>query len=180
MLVAAAVVAMLMGCGGGDDDSGGGVPSTSGSTSTAGSGSSSESSSGGPPVTTSSLSKAEFIKKATVACELERKNLVTEVTDFMSEGLKEGKNEKALIASMAKVVMVPTVEAEMDAIRTIGVPAGDEDEIEAILATEQGGIEEVKQLKSADDLEEIEDHFTEATKKFRAYGFEACTNSPFE
>lgn len=108
-IAAAATVATTAGCG--DDDS-------SSSTVT---------------VTTSSLSKPEFIQKATAACERESRGLVKKANTYMEEHQADGLPQSVLEAEAVKTVLLPVVEAKIAAVQKLGAPAGDEEKIEAIL-----------------------------------------------
>jgi hypothetical protein len=157
MAAVAAIAASAVGCGGGAG------------------GSTSEAQSGGPSIATSSLDKTEFVKKASAACQREREGLPEEASVYLSKHGSKGLSESVVIANMAKAVMVPTIEAEIAAIRKLGAPAGDEEQIEAILAAQQKALDEVKGLKEAKSIEAILAHFGDANKMLKDYGFTACT-----
>lgn len=127
---------------------------------------------------TSSLDKAEFIKQASAACARERKPLVNEAAAYLEKPAVEKQPNSTALANMSKAVVVPIIEAEIAAVRQLGAPEGDEEEVEAMLAAQQAGVEEVSGLQQAKSMEEVEAHFREATKLYEAYGFEACTNGP--
>lgn len=135
-----------------------------------------ESAGGGAAVTTSSLSHDEFVKQASAACSRERKGLIGEVNAYLTKHDSKGMPETVLFANMIKSVMVPTIEAETEAMRELGAPEGDEEEIEAILASQQEAIDEVKGLKNVKGIEDVEVHFKDVGKELRDYGFTACTN----
>lgn len=130
----------------------------------------------GAGVTTSSLSKTTYVKKASAACKEERKGLVQEASSYLGKHEKQGEPEAIAIANMAKAIVVPTIEAEIEAIRELGAPAGDEEEIEEILTALETGVDEVKQLDKAQSIETVLDRFGTANVKLRSYGFTACTN----
>ena len=130
------------------------------------------------PVTTSSLSKSEFIKQAEKACEEERENLLDEGVAYIKRKEAAGVPTPVVVAKMAKAVMIPTIEAEMQGMRDLGVPEGDEEEVEEFLASQQAGIENVKKLAKAQSIEQVETRFREAADLMREYGFvSACLNS---
>jgi hypothetical protein len=166
-LAVVVVIAALAGCGGGSD---------SGSSST-GSSQASSGRQGGSSVKTSSLSKEEFIAQASAACSQERNGLVEEVTAYLEKHESEGLPDGVAIAKMAKAVLLPTIETEIAAVKKLGAPAGDEEEISSILDTEEREIKEVEQLKRANNIDVIERYFIDSTKQLQAYGFvTACTN----
>jgi hypothetical protein len=157
-----AIVAMIAGCGG--DDS---TASNSQSTSDA-----------VVAVTTSSLSKPEFIKKASAACREEKKGLVGEASAYLNKHSSTGLPNGTVIAHMAQAVLVPTIEAEMVAIRKLGAPAGDEEQVETMLGAQQKALDEVAELKEAKSLEAVLAKFADAAKQLEAYGFTACVTRP--
>lgn len=164
-----ALVVLMVGCGGGSPGSSGGQQGGD------------ETESGEPagaPIATSSLGKEEFLEQANLACQRQKKGLIDRMSNYVKQHHAEARSEGVLIADLAKVVLVPSVEREIAAVRRLGAPEGDEEEIEAILAAQEKGVEEVKNLRQAKSLEEVEDHFIKATKLYEEYGFTACINSP--
>ena len=172
-----AIAAVAAGCGSDDESSSttaaGGQAAGGGSTGGGGG-----ESGGGTAIQGSSLDKPEFIKKASAVCMKEREGLVEEVDSYLKKHEPEGKPQGLLFAQMVKAVLLPTIEAEVAAIRKLGAPSGDEEEVEAILAAQEQGVEEAKQLKRLESLEEVEGHFVVATERLFDYGFETCNNSP--
>jgi hypothetical protein len=158
--IATAIAAIAVGCGGDDD-------------------SMSPSAASGQPanvtVTTSSLSKEGFIKQASAACHREGKGLIGEVSAYLKKHRDDGLKERALQAHMVKAVVLPTVEASMAAVRELGAPAGDEEEVESLLVAQLEAVNEVRRLKKVASFEEVEAHFAEAGDSFRDYGFRSCT-----
>jgi len=168
MLVLAAMAAVVIaaGCGGGDSSGDESVSSTG---------------SGGSAVTvaTSSLSKQEFVARASKACEHLRKDLFERVLAYINQ--HEAKNssraeETAVFAAMTKAVLLPTIRKEITAIRELGAPSGEEGEVEEMLTSEQEAVDTVANLKHIVSRFEIERYFTESEKLFRAYGLAACAN----
>jgi hypothetical protein len=175
LVVAVFAIAMLAaGCGGSDESSGGGTPSTTGSTSTP---SSSSESSGGGSLTASSLSKDEYIKQASEACEVERGDLLPKIAAYTKKHESENLPKAVLLAKMIKATLVPTVEAEIEAIRELGAPAGDEEKIERILEAQQAAADRLKKAKSLKSIEQAEEFFSQPTEMLHAYGFESCASS---
>jgi len=125
-------------------------------------------------VTTSSLSEEEFLKKANSACREERAGLVGEVAAFLREESQKGAQGGALVAKVGKQKLVPTVEAEIEAVQKLGAPRGDEEQVEAMLTAQQAAIEEVKSLESAETLYDVERHFLAAGRELADYGLFAC------
>jgi hypothetical protein len=166
--VALTAGAIVTGCGGG-----GGEGS---------SGESSDTASAAPAVKTSQLSKAAYVTRINSECARLRKSLAAEASAYLLKlngGKPETVGSAAEEVSNAKLgngVIVPTVEKEMAAIRKQGAPAGDEKEIESILAADQKGVEGVKSLKRTESIRDIIDQFVPATKALDKYGLAACGN----
>lgn len=159
LICAVAVGALVAGCGGDDG---------------------SASSGSGATVTTSSLSKDEFVKQASAACTRARKNITNESLGYLQQHEAKGDSradEAASFASMVKVVILPIIENEIAEIEKLGAPSGDEDEIEAFLASEQKGMDEVAKLSRIVSRFQLERYFAPSAKIGRAYGLEACVNS---
>jgi hypothetical protein len=155
LAVASALCAFAMGCGDDDDSSSGGAPSDN------------------PSITTSSLTKAQFIKQAGAACNKEREEVLQELSAYAER--HKGVPRDRLIANAFKAVFVPVVEKEIAAIRQLGAPEGDEEEVAEILAAEQEGIDQIKQLERAKSAPEFGSYFQAADEKLKAYGLTGCT-----
>jgi hypothetical protein len=158
-MAAALLLALFAGCGG----SSGGDTSAGGSTATSAS------------IKTSSLGEAEFIKQANAACQEARKGLIKRASSFLKQQSKTERNEDNL-AGLTKAAVLPTVRAEMAAIRRLGAPAGDEDEVGAFVAAEQEAVAHLAKLKHIYSRFEMERYFTDAAKLARAYGIDGCAN----
>ncbi len=70
---------------------------------------------------------------------------------------------------------MPVVEERIAAIRKLGAPAGDEEEVAAMLTGQEEGIEEVKRLKTFVEGDDLRKYFAQSTKTFEDYGLAACS-----
>jgi hypothetical protein len=158
-----AMAAMLsVGCGGGDgsgDASGAANNGQSGSTSV-------------------SPEQAAFIEEAGKACNRERQGLTEEMGVYLQKREASGTPDSVATADMFRVVLIPAVEAEMAAIEKLTIPAGDEQQIEAILAGERKAIAELKRLQRASSLGLFFDRFKPTDQELLAYGLASCTKGP--
>ncbi len=136
--------------------------------------SSSASQSGDRTIATSSLDKEAYIKKAEAACEREGKGAIGELESYLNKHSQDGLPQDKLLANAFKATLLPLVEAQIAAIRKLGAPAGDEEEIEALLAAQQEAVDEAQKAKNLNSTGDFEKHFIEATKEFESYGFGAC------
>lgn len=186
LAAAFAIVVLALGCGGDDDSgsagsaangAGAGEGGTAQGEDQGGGSNSRDSGEEGEALTTSSLDKREFVKRASDACSREREDLIEEVEAFAKKHGEKDIPEDVLFTRMARQVMLPTIESEIDAVRKLGAPEGEEEEVEAILAAQQEAVEEARGQK-ASSYEDVEEHFVDATELYKAYGFTACMNSP--
>ena len=130
--------------------------------------------SGGQPVTTSELSKAAFVKRASAACIREGKGLSGQASAYVRKHGSENLPESVALANLVKAVVLPSIEAQSAAVRKLGVPAGDEQEFEAIFAAQDDGIERLSRLDRIESIKVVEDSFADFNKQLEDYGFTAC------
>jgi hypothetical protein len=180
---ALAITAITVGCGsGGNSASTGSSPSgveTGSSQETTGGESSqkstkAKSSGGSNSVQPSSLSKAQFITQASALCRREKAGLLGKTEAYLAEHSSEGLSQPVLYADAAKKVLMPVAEARIAGIRKLGAPAGDEEEVEAMLAGQEEGIERVRQLTTFVEGESLLPYFAQSNKAFEAYGLVEC------
>jgi hypothetical protein len=134
---------------------------------------------GNGPVRTLPPSWMEFAKRANVACAQERDGLGERASTFLN-GQSPGKPHRTLIADLAHLVLLPTIEAQIWRIEGLaqefGIPSGDEKKIDAMLNAQRHAIDEVATTLRIASIEAVSRHFTEAGKLLRAYGLSACAN----
>lgn len=156
--MAVACLVLLGGCGGDDD---GGADSGSASV----------------EVTASSLGKEQFLTRANAACRKERAAILQRVGDYLQRHEDDRKPKAELYADMMRVVLVPTVEAEIEAIRELGAPAGEEEKVEEILRAQEEAVDDVTGLRDVKSVIEVERHFLPSGELASAYGLGDCSNS---
>ena len=160
-LTAFAVSAAIFttGCGGGEGDDGG-------------AGSEREQT---PPGV--SMSRPEFLKAAGKACREVRANLEGDVLIFLRRQRQTtSKPEPVIYKDLSRLVLLPTIEAEMEAIRTLGVPPSEEERIEEILDEGEFTINEVVYEPRVPSIESVYRAFADTHRMFRGYGLPACVN----
>jgi hypothetical protein len=145
--IAAALVLIVAvaGCGGGSDDS---------SSSTA-----------------AALSKEDFLKQGNQICADGNK----EIEAASSQVFSSGKPSQDEMDAFVNDTLIPSVQSQVDAIRALGAPEGDEDQVNAILDAAQGAIDEAKADPTL--LEGNNDPFAETNKLANAYGLTECGGS---
>jgi len=169
---ALAIALIVVGCGGG------GSSSSDGSSSTSGSDGSSSSSEGGGGA--SSISKAEFIKEADGVCTAGKKQVESEYAAYLKKkGIKEinpktssRPEAEAQATEVIETIAIPALRKQLDTIKALGVPDGDE-QVSGYVAAVEKGIKEgegepVALFASADKV------FAEADKLADEIGFKVC------
>lgn len=116
-LIAAVIVAalLLVGCGGSDDSGSG-----------------------------KSISKEEFIAKADAICKKGNERMEKELFVFLRQNQNGGSLRKPSVEQNEKFiagVLVPNLRREIKDIKALGVPDGDEERVDAIIAALEEGLE---------------------------------------
>lgn len=182
--IVAAMGAMAVGCGG-DDSSDSSAPAAgdgTGAADTSGDRDGGESGAdadadgdGGGSIATSSLDKSQFVKRANALCNKERKGLVQEARSYFAERSSDGLPPRVLTAKIVKELAMPVVEAQIEAVRGLGAPEGDEEEIEAMLDAQQRAVDEVKEQKEIDPVNGPVKQFKDVTETYERYGLKWCS-----
>jgi hypothetical protein len=146
-----AVALILVGCGGDSSDS------------------SSEDSD-----STASLSKAEFIKQADAICKEGGKKAQSEFVAFTEEKkTPEGKEPTtAQWEEIGTRILAPALQQQADEIRQLGVPSGDDDQIEEFLDGVDEAVEKVEE--SPETAKEPAKLLDDAHQAIKGYGFKVC------
>jgi hypothetical protein len=97
-----------------------------------------------------------------------------EQTDAASEEALSGNPTDAEIKTFWDETARPSVEDQVQQIRDLGAPDGDEAEIEALLAEVETAIDETQQAAEAGTVGEGEDPFAEADRLSLEYGLTEC------
>ncbi len=149
-LIGVVAAVLLAGCGGGSDST---------------------------AVTTGSLSKAAFIKKADAVCAKGTERLQKGFATYLR------KNKKSIIAlrhpskadyeGLIGGILIPNLEREIEEIRKLGAPNGDEERIEAIFTAWEEGIE-VAENDPAAVKHNSEAIFGVGSRLAKEYGLEVC------
>jgi hypothetical protein len=138
----------LAGCGGDDD------------TATTASGGAEAGGASGP-----ALTKDQFIAQADAICAAGDRTIEEAI-----EALGRGGEPSPADLHQFSIIAVPAIQQEVDAIEALPPPEGDEDEVEAILAAVQKGIDEIR----SDPTSIESDPLAEADRLAEDYGLEQC------
>jgi hypothetical protein len=143
-----AATAALWGCG--DDDS-------------------SSSSGGGEGSTT----KAEFVQQANQICEAGKREGLEATSAYAKERADSGQSRRALISAALRNAFLPEVQDQVDEIRQLEVPAGDQEEVDEYLeAMEEAIADSAKTARAS--LTSFGANFQRSADLARAYGLTGC------
>lgn len=117
-----------------------------------------------------SLSKAEFIEQADAACEKADKAQLAAIPQVPISGSRDSQANEEKVVLMAAL---PPVQKEAEEIAELGAPAGDEQEIAAIVK----GIEDGVAKAEEDPINGLESAFSAVDKRAAKYGFKACSEA---
>jgi hypothetical protein len=90
--------------------------------------------------TTVSLTKAAWIAKADAICRQGNQ----EINQAVQQQFGNQKPSEAQVQQFTKTTLVTNVQGQVDKIRALGAPSGDEEQVNKILDTVQGDIDKAK------------------------------------
>jgi len=146
--LALTTAAFASGCGGGDDDAG-----------------------------AAALGKAEFLERANAACRKARAGLEDRVSFFL-ERQRGTKSRGELYGDLARLVLLPTVESEMEAVRALRIPPSERERITRLLYLQDLALTEVVYTERVPSIAAVKREFANSARQLRAYGLHACANGP--
>jgi hypothetical protein len=123
--------------------------------------------------TTAAISKAEFVAKGDAVCIAGEKAQEAEVNAyFKKHGLENKKPTKAQEAELVETVLAPNIQHQINAVKALGAPSGEEQQVEEALATSQRDLEKVE--ASPELMFAKQDPFHEAGQQLHAVGLTKC------
>lgn len=156
LCLALGCLVLFAGCGGGD---GGG--STAG-----GEGSSLEG---------TSETKQEYVAKANGVCEKQQKAMQADASSFLKKKAGTNASVEANQRGFVEQVLAPGLEAEAEALRKLGAPKGEEEEVKAVIVAIERVVEEASQDPAAYFKGITGSPMSqEASQAAAAYGIPAC------
>jgi hypothetical protein len=122
----------------------------------------------------SSLSKAEFIKQADAICTREKTKGLQAMGAYVKQhqGATTEQAKAELIGEAVQKVFLPSIQSQVNQIRALGAPAGDEQEVEALLDALEEAVE--KASEGAASSANFAQAFTGSAKLAREYGLSGC------
>ena len=129
----------------------------------------------GSSTAASTISKEEYIAKADAICKKGTERLQKALFGLLKEQRNLAKVSEAKQEKIVTTVMVPSVSREVDELRALGVPDGDEEKVDAIVAALEEGVETAERnpevvTKSSDAV------FGIASRIAGEYGLKACSS----
>jgi hypothetical protein len=120
----------------------------------------------GPPIT-----KAEFVRKANKLCENLTDRLLAEASPAE---LREAEDESD--AEAIENRLVPAVEGQIDELRALGTPEGDEEQLNTFYETLEGVMQSAKAnpQRFLSELGNFERPYGEVERLAKAYGIAVC------
>jgi hypothetical protein len=133
-------------------------------------------SSGESDTATASITKAEFITKASAICARLHKQAQAEFLDYLKNHGEEPGTAAAvaaLQAELAEKYVISPKQQEADELAALGAPSGGESQVKAIVVSLEEGVEEAegKPVQAANDSSKA---FGEAEKLASEYGLTGC------
>lgn len=124
---------------------------------------------------TASLSKAQFVKQGNAICRKGNAQIESEFEGFAEKHnlKKHEKPSTALLAEASETILIPAITTEIEGIRALGTPEGDEGEVDEILSGAEEGLEEAEEDPAA-FAESQSPKFKEINKLAREYGLTVC------
>lgn len=120
------------------------------------------------------LSKAEFVKQANAICEQGKKQSLAKMAAYVKKQKGgSGQPNPALLVKAVKAVFLPGVETQIDEIRALGAPPGDEAKVEAFLAALEEGVNAADEGSGSPNAA-FGQSFKRSAKLAREYGLDGC------
>jgi hypothetical protein len=125
---------------------------------------------------TTALTKAEFLKQGNAICKKgnQQINKVGHQT-FSKKKYPNGPPPKSALTKFTTDTAIPTIQTEIDGVKALGAPAGDEAQVKAIVDSAQSALDKAK----ADPTVLFQnnpknDPFAKSNQLANSYGLTAC------
>jgi hypothetical protein len=126
--------------------------------------------------TTAALTKAEFLKKGNAVCKKGNQQINTAANQtFSRKKYPNGPPPKSLQVKFATDTVIPSIQTQINGIKALSPPSGDEAKVKAIVDSAQAALDKAK----ADPTALLQnnpknDPFAETNKLANAYGLTVC------
>jgi hypothetical protein len=124
---------------------------------------------------TTALTKAEFLKKGNAICANGNKEINEGFESFFEESnLKKNEEpSKAQKEEAAETIVIPAIRKDVESIRALGAPEGEEEQVEEILTAAEEALETLESEPAA-AVSESNQAFVRVNKLSREYGLTVC------
>lgn len=125
---------------------------------------------GGGEDTSTSLTKAQFVKQANAICANYNKQMAADFSKYAKEQSGGGSTQISPAEAVAKAT-IPATKEELEDLRALPVPSGEEEKVEALLERRQEALEKIEDeplFKTAGDP------FEEFNQPLTDYGLTEC------
>lgn len=122
------------------------------------------------------LTKAEFVKQGNAICKEGNDKIESEFEQLAEEkNLKENqKPPQAVLDEAAETILVPGIGKQIEELRALGNPEGDDGEVEDLLTGAEEALEEAEEDPSVLTEDEDSGPFVQVNKEAREYGLTVC------
>jgi hypothetical protein len=122
------------------------------------------------------LTKIEFLKKGNAICSAGGQEIKEGFAEFEKE---EGPREntpptEAQSKKASETILIPAVNRQIEGLRSLGTPEGDEGEVDEILTNAEEALETAEEDPVALIEEEGESPFAKVNREAREYGLTVC------
>ncbi len=126
--------------------------------------------------TTAVIAKAEFVAKGNAVCAKGEKAQEAEIKAYIKKhGLENKKPSKAQEAEIVETVLVPNIQSQIDGVKALGAPSGEEQQVNSALELSQQALEKIEaNPELAFGKENV---FAAAGKQLHALGLKKCAAS---
>lgn len=125
--------------------------------------------------TAPNLTKSRFVKQAEEICIKGTQPILPRLMDFEEENKAATKaGDVRVFGAGIKAIIPPAVQKQIDRIRALGAPPGDEEEIEAFLVALEADIDAIENGAALKSPDQLDGKFRSSGRLASAYGIEAC------
>jgi hypothetical protein len=95
--------------------------------------------------TTAAITKAEFVTKGNAICVKGEKAQEAESNAYIKKhGLENKKPSKAQEAELVEAVLVPNIQSQIDGVKALGAPSGEEQQVNSAVELSQQTLEKIE------------------------------------
>jgi hypothetical protein len=128
---------------------------------------------GGSDDSDNALSKSEFLAKGNAICDAGNKEIQTAFEDAIGKGQPTQEQLDAVVTAS----LVPSIQGQVDDIRDLGAPEGDDGQIGKILDEAELAVQDVKENPSLATQEGGQSPFADVNQQLKEYGLTTCADS---